>query len=246
MRIRRVLWGKQEGNFRFDESNFGPFFRVLDRKLPSVPSVKLIFNPKCGFTNLIANACPSLDRRHPNYFSRTRFDADGGIVEAPHHALLLLNGDCPVIALFEEGRKRLAFIHAGFRCLVRENPNEPNIIDAAFTIHGFDPKAVDVFVGFGIGSCCFGAEHYPEVKFQSIPLPVQRAIRGPRRGQLAVDLYIVIRNMLARAGVQEERISMDRTCTACSGRENGGSGAFHSNVWDGKEAGRNAALVWFE
>lgn len=242
---QRRLFGKDTGNFRFDPDNRRPFYYSMLGIQKEIPEVSNFFSPNCEFTNRIAEV-GSEEVVKDSFLRKTRQPADGGIVMSVNHAVAIFNADCPVTAVFDPIHERLAVLHSGFRCLVREDPSELSIIDVLFKRHNFVPDFVKAFIGFGIGPCCFGAEHLPEVSGMTMPLPLSRAIRGPGKGQVSIDLIQLAKGQLIKLGVLPELITMDRTCTACDG------GKYYSNYYEGwqkgqdpSSVGRNAALVWF-
>lgn len=235
MKAHCQIFGKENGNFRVSQVSREVLLGNLDR-IRSRFGLHAIFSPQCDFTTRIE----SFDPKSPpekDWFTRSAEKADGGVVHQPGVAVALFNADCPVISIFERPKHRLTLLHAGFRCVIREKKGETNIIRAAFDLFKFSPHNVRVFVGYGIGPCCFGAR-YPEIANSSLNLPVAVTSRGPRAGETSVNLYEVIRREIRSLGVPETSIKIDSTCTACAG-------GYHSNTYDGSLAGRNAVLAWF-
>ena len=264
MGLQRKFFGKETGNFQFSHANQRSFFTAIRRVRKNIQQVTTIFSPACGFTSRILSVSEDSIELRPRHFvlptdlaemtiERSNGAADGGIAENDGQAIAIFNADCPVTAIFDKEHSRLGVLHTGFRSLVPENPVEPNIIEALFAHHGFISGDVEAFLGFGIGPCCYGAEHFSEVQRgtvirsngDEVSLPLAKAIRGPRKGQTAVDLYTLIRSELLRLGVHGDQIMINKACTACAGRERGGAGLYYSNTWEGKATGRNAVLVWF-
>lgn len=237
MEIKHLILGKADGNWRDGQRTPADLVRLnYEAKQRRLRYVTI---PACGFTNRVAFRENSKPLEAPWLF-RTAELADGIAVIFPHDAIAILNADCPVIAITNTGGI-LAVLHAGFRCLVPENPRERSIIDEAFLTTHANAQHARAFIGYGIGPCCFAAEDFPEVADKRNPrnLPLGRATRGPRARERSVDLYVLARSQLIEAGVAPSSITWDTRCTACDGR-------YHSHYWDGPGAGRNATLVWFE
>lgn len=244
------FFGKEAGNFRWDHygGDRRAFLDTVFRAVRGLPDLMPVFSTDCTkFTNRIA-----LEGRHElswsRWFIQAGFPADGAIVTTRCKAIAMFTADCPIVAVFDPGNAfnrspRVAMLHAGFRCLVTEDSNQKSIIEILFSDFKFPAAECEVFYGFGIGPCCYGANHIPEVQgSRNIALPISRAIRGPRKGQNSVDLCAIIRHQLLKSGVREKSISCDRVCTSC---EDHGA-KYHSHCRDGKSAGRNAAFVWME
>ncbi len=246
--LQRAIFGKTHGDFNPDQGRYssGDNFEMFLNGIYRKERVNTMFAPKCSFTNRIAKLGEQ-DETLQDWLVRTKLAADGGIVEAPEKAVAIFNGDCPVVALFDSNTGRLAVMHAGTRCLIPENPRQKSILRVAFEDHGFDPKTVKVFAGFGIGPCCYGAEHLREVRdpFTGGNVPVGKATRGRRAGKLSLDLYQLILHQLLGCGVCEDNILLDTQCTSCAKESVAGGMDFkyYSNCRG--EKGRNLSLVWY-
>ncbi len=246
--LYRDIWGKKHGDFNPLQLGYssGDYFEQNLERVRQSESLDLVFAPKCAFTDRVVELGKD-DKEINGWLVRTNQFADGGVVTEPLHAVAILNADCPVVALFDVDAPRLAVMHAGFRCLVPDNRKQRSIIRAAFDDHGFDPKTVKAFVGYGIGPCCYGAEHVPEVRdpMMGTDLPVGRATRGPRAGKRSIDLSQLAINQLLKIGVFEDNIVRELACTSCAKEQidDAVEFAFHSNVR--KDQGRNATLLWF-
>jgi copper oxidase (laccase) domain-containing protein len=239
-------WGKERGNFNPEQDPAALLDLINDNRGKN--EIKLFLAPRCAFTNKIVSRGED-DDKWVDWFYRTKSPADGAIVISPKEAVMIFNADCPIVAILDENAGRLAVLHAGFRCLVpapRKGADTRSIIRVAFEDHHFKPNEVCVFVGFGIGPCCYGAEHWPELAVTSaMDLPIGRATRGPRAGRRSVDLYALIRNQLFKIGVPAKKIEMDYSCTACARHSGYNNNHYWSNCWDGRACGRNATFAWF-
>ena len=240
-------WGKACGNFSPADQGYQLVSQAI-KDAKKDRDIGIFFAPNCAFTNRVV-AFGEDDDKCDDLFYRTRNPADGGIVSSTKTAVVIFNADCPIVAIYDENAGRLAVLHAGFRCLVPiggRNADNRSIIEVAFADHKFRPDEVNVFVGFGIGPCCYGAEHLPEVKaISNMDIPIGRATRGPRAGKQSVDLYTLIRNQLIKIGVPERRIAIDSSGPACARHSDYRSNEYWSNCWDGPAAGRNATFAWF-
>lgn len=248
------IWGKAKGDFNptqaaYSSGNHSEKFLDVARKKDDI---NLIFAPRCDFTTKIV-ALGENDDKVNDWLVRTKEPADGGIIEEPGQAVAFFNGDCPIVALFDRSKGRLAVLHAGFRCLVPNTRNPRSIIRVAFEDHSFDPKSTEVFVGYGIGPCCYGAKHWPEMKdfTLSLTLPVGQATRGlsgrpkGRYGEKSIDLYRLILNQLEKVGVPEGNVQSDLTCTSCAKEQSAGIADFAYYSYCRGNQGRNAALAWY-
>ncbi len=240
--------GKAGGNFRpqYNEPEQSFFLENLEYQL-NLRGIPKVFAPRCNFSTNVGKLGYAGQYELMPWLTRTESGVDGGYVAKPDIAIAIFNADCPVIILFDKEAGRLALLHAGFRCLVPENKHDLSIVEKAFKNTDLNPATVDAFIGFGAGPCCYGAEHHNEIHRREIYNDcVQVARKGPRQEQLSLNLPYLIRNRLLDCGVRDGAISYDFKCTACAGRENGSEGAYHSNIYEGKDAGRNLVLAWFK
>lgn len=242
--LHKKIFGLHEGNFDPDQPDFDDLLDNLANYLVD-EDLKSIVWPSCAFTNRIA-VYPQGMKKWSEGLLSTAQPADGIIIKEDGVACAIFNADCPVVIIGEEDSDRLAIIHAGFRNLIRKDKKDFSILRAPFAGYGFDPKKSIAWIGYGIGPCCYGAEHLPEIDDPTVDLPIGRATRGPRsqssRPARSVDLYELIRRQLLKLQMNPRRIIADPTCTSCAGFSRP---EYHSNCRDGAQAGRNLVLVWF-
>ncbi len=252
MQLHRVLWGKERGDFHPSQP-LDDLIQLISTNKKRMHPFPEIFAPRCDFTTRIVESGKDDDIPDPvsSWFIRTKQPADGGIVDGPFKPVMIFNADCPVVAVLDTSKPQLAVLHAGFSCLVppaclnRKAPASAKrgIIQVLFEDHGFTTGTSQVFVGYGIGPCCYGATNRPEIDDPTLDIRIGRATRGPRAGQRSVDLYQMIEDQFLKLGIPKERIEMDSACTACC--RDFGVSLYHSHCWDGPVAGRNAAMFFF-
>jgi copper oxidase (laccase) domain-containing protein len=249
--------GRAEGNFSprtRERRAFGEQVRmVMDRYLPM--KVATIFAPSVAFTNRVVPRGIE-DDFWGGGVVRTTAPADGGIVVGPYQAVAIFNADCPLICLHQE--HKLAVLHGGYRCLMRENPQEEGIIEVA--MKRFTPHKTQVRVFGGIGSCCWKAEveKYPEVALPSHsrhPDLLEHCRYWTKAqspfgvGHVSVDLYELAGRLLRHCGVPLENVHFDNQCTCCDVDETGSPKFWsHTRFKAGgqTEDGRNFSVAWLE
>lgn len=264
--LRRLILGRAEGNFRTTDQPREVFLETLARaKEKHLPEhMHWIFGPTVKFSNRVAGLHEDNDiwtagtEYHRRVgFVRTRSPADGGVDIGLLTGIAIFNGDCPIICL-QQG-DQLAVLHAGYRCLVRADPKEKNIIESAMEagIVPFDPKRTRAWVGYGIGGCCW----LPEADKEEIRNPklyrdpallencLTKTTRSPAgAGHVSVDLYKLARLLLLDVGIPKGNIIVDDTCTCCA-MENG-EPVYWSETRHtaGKQPvnGRNFSIAWLE
>ncbi|MDO8466550.1 MAG: laccase domain-containing protein [bacterium] len=244
--IHHRFLGKQEGDFNPNQPDTHQFLDLLDVSFCSRPDdPQKIFFPSCQFTTRVV-ALGAEDNKIVSEVVTTKRPADGVVIDKTYVAGLIFNADCPVVCIFEPAKSRFAVLHAGFRCLMpavdSKGKRGRGIIKAAFEDFKFDVSDVKVWAGMGIGPCCYGAEHWPEMKDQSVDIPIGKATRGARAGKKSIDLIQLIYKQVVAQGVKPTKIELDAECTCCKGYFL--APRFHSNCRSGKQAGRNAVGFW--
>ncbi len=225
--LRCRIFGKENGNFHPTLQPMSQFLANSSRIFVGELQERLhmVYAPRTGFTTNIVSF-PQDGSAWLNWLVRTHNPADGALVQVPKVAIGFFNADCPMVCLHE--KNRLALLHTGYRCLIRQDQKEDGIIETA--MKHFNPKQIKVLVFGGIGPCCF----VPDLEDEEIyrPIPCQHkdlvesclshtAKQSPfGAGQVSVDLNKLIEQLLHMAGVPKKNIQIDRKCTCCA-TENG-------------------------
>ncbi|MEK7562511.1 MAG: laccase domain-containing protein, partial [Patescibacteria group bacterium] len=141
VRLKRKIFGFEHGNFSPSLQTREQFLAQIEKAKKELgESVKTIFAPSVEFTNTVAEFGQNDDIFAP-WLIRTKIKADAGITEKPGVAIAFFNADCPIICLHQD--EKLAVIHGGYRCLMRENRDEPGILEV--TAQDFDSAKTKAF-----------------------------------------------------------------------------------------------------
>lgn len=277
-RLNRKLFGRGAGNF-------SPTGLSRDELMQRIVSVRPYYDvcvtptpfcPKPSFTNRVVSLGEEDDvyevkhiddrigdsgfvEEHEvweNILIRTKNPADGGIVRGTNNAVAFFNGDCPIIALVEDDK--IAVLHAGFRTQIRENKDEPNIIEVA--MKHFDPDNTRAFIGFGIGPCCWVPEYEdkPEVLDPSksrhpelLALCISRTTDASPfgAGHASIDLYKLAKGLIMETGIPARRILINNQCTCCARAQDERLWFWSHNRFKACKQevdGRNMAVAWLD
>jgi YfiH family protein len=149
--------------------------------------------------------------------------ADGQATSAPGVAPIVLVADCLPIALASPGA--VAMLHGGWRGLAAGIVAEG--VRALRELDGEGPVAAAI--GPGAGACCYEVGEEVHAAFAHHGAGV--------RDGLALDLKLIARQELERAGVEE--VHDAGICTMCAD-----PALFFSHRRDGGVTGRQAGVVW--
>jgi len=254
--IQHQMFGMSYGNLRPQQSG-DDFWQSLRRVKEFLPNhIEGVIAPRVGFTTVVADSATPCLTPWSGWFARTSEMADGCIVHGTQAAVAIFNGDCPIIVLVEDDK--LAVLHAGFRTQIRENKDEPNIIEVA--MKHFNPDNTKAFVGFGIGPCCWVPEYEdkPEVLDPSksrhpelLALCISRTTDVSPFGSdhVSVDLYKLAKGLLMEVGIPSKRVLINSQCTCCARAPDERLLYWsHNRFKAGKQEvdGRNMAVAWLD
>lgn len=244
--IRQRFLGRADGNFNPHQVSSRDFLERMAHSFCSRPDdPDNILIPDCDDTNRVVLLGKENSQLGPKCMT-TRNQADGVVIDDIYVAGVIMNADAPVVRIFEPGKTRFAVLRGAFRCLMPMkdsfNKRSRGIIRVAFEDFQFNPKEVQVWAGMGVGPCCYGAEHWPEMNDQSVDIPIGKATRGARKGKKSIDLFELIKKQLLALKVEEANIRIDAECTCCKGYFLGPS--YYSNCRSGPSTGRNAIGFW--
>ncbi|MFA5891448.1 MAG: polyphenol oxidase family protein [Actinomycetota bacterium] len=165
----------------------------------------------------VREAAHPAERKPPDGVNRDNPEADGLWTKDPSRTIAVSNGDCASILCVRAGR--VAVAHAGWRGTLA------GVVQAA----ALAISAEQVFIGPGIGPCCFS--HTPEV----VASFRRRFGDGVVRGGDHIDLWEASRLAAIEAGALDVYVA--GLCTACN------SNLFFSGRRDDRRTGRQALIA---
>ena len=158
---------------------------------------------------------------------------DGLITDEPGVALVCFAADCTPVLLFDPVRQAIAAVHAGWRGTAQGIAYKAVLrMQEEF---GCAPEDIRAAIGPCIGRCCFevGPE-VPEAMRQALGPDAEAAIE-PHGEKSHVDLKLLNRSWLEKAGVRAIDICPD--CTKCQPNR------FWSHRVTGGNRGSQAAII---
>ena len=158
---------------------------------------------------------------------------DGILTDEPDVALVCFGADCATILLYDPAHPAIAAVHAGWRGTAQGIAYKAVLrMQAEF---GSQPRDIRAAIGPCIGRCCFevGPE-VPAAMREALGADAEAAIE-PRGEKAHVDLKLLNRIWLQKAGVQTIDVSPD--CTMCR------PDRFWSHRVTGGDRGSQAAII---
>lgn len=154
-----------------------------------------------------------------NYAGQEIDKIDGFVTALPDIALMIQVADCQAILFYDQTKKVVAAIHAGWRGLAMD------ISGAAIRMmrkeFGVDSANILVGIAPSLGPCCSFFSN-PE---SELPCKFEKFIDKQKR----VDLWSFSLAQLQNHGIPKRNIELARVCTQCgNGQKKDGSASFFS------------------
>lgn len=146
-------------------------------------------------------------------FTKTDYEADGLITNIPGTALFIFSADCGTVLLEDPVTGAVGACHAGWRGTAL-GIAEKTVLEMVEKF-GCDPKNIRAALGPCISKCCFETDNdVPDAMLAALGEAALPAIS--QHGQkYHVDLKLLNRIFLKKAGVPEENIDVSPLCTCC-------------------------------
>lgn len=138
-------------------------------------------------------------------------DCDGAITNKPGLMLTTTTGDCLAVYAYDPVKKVIGLAHAGWRGVLAGMP--ARLIEKMMDVYGCDPSDMEVWIGPGIGLCCFEvSEDVKEDFLDKYPWAENYTI-DLGKGKYKIDLKGISMELLEMTGV--ENFSVSPECTCC-------------------------------
>jgi len=157
-------------------------------------------------------------------------DCDALITDEKDIVLTILTADCVPILLYDDEKKVVAAVHAGWK------GTKAKIVAKTVLkmkeVYGCEPKNIIAGIAPSIGSCCYEVGYDVAEYFLDIPKGYTQV-----EDKYMLDLSYINKYQLLEAALSEDNIEMSNVCTACEvdryfsyRKEQGCSGRFMSMI----------------
>ncbi len=163
-------------------------------------------------------------------------EADALATGEPGCALAISTADCAPVILYDQSKKALAAVHAGWRGTALGAPAAA--LAKLTELNGTKPADVWAGVGPCVGQCCYEVDEAVEKGFREGGHPWEEIATPAGEGKWRLDIARANKLALLRAGIPEPQVETSGLCSVC--RED----LFFSYRRDGPESGRMLSLAF--
>lgn len=172
-------------------------------------------------------------------FNESFIDIDGLVTNGKNKVLSLTFADCTPIYLFDKNKKIIGNIHSGWQGTAKKIAKKA--IELMKQRYNSNPEDIICAIGPTIRKCHFEVQKdvrdifYKEFKYMR---DIDDIIRySEKTNTYFIDTVAINKNLLKEEGILEKNIIDSKVCTFCN------SNIMHSYRKEGKESGRNTALI---
>ncbi len=162
-------------------------------------------------------------------------DCDAMITNSPEVYLLSLYADCLPVFFYDPAQRAIGTAHCGWKGTMAKIA--VNTLQAMQREFASSAELVQVFIGPGIGPCCFEIKPDLVAKVHEEFADLHDIITDRGNGAFTWDLAETNTQILIKAGVNPEHIRVCRLCTACHPE------LFYSYRKENGQTGRMGALI---
>lgn len=163
-------------------------------------------------------------------------DCDALITNTPGTALVCFSADCTPILLYDPVHHAIAAVHSGWRGTALGIVQKA--VEAMTRAFGTHPLEVRAAIGPCISRCCFETDYdVPGAMIHALGDAGAEAVEQVGRDKYHVDLKLLNKTWLLRAGLRPANIDISPLCTACR------QDLFWSHRRVGNERGSLAAVI---
>lgn len=135
---------------------------------------------------------------------------DALITNEQNILLVMFYADCVPLYFYDPVTQSYGLAHAGWKGTVADIAAQT--IEKMFTAFGAQPANIKAAIGPSIGGCCYEVDE--AVLLHVRPL-AEQMIRPTQNGRAKLDLKLLNRHLMIKAGILPSSIEMTTWCTGC-------------------------------
>ena len=137
-------------------------------------------------------------------------DLDGSITDRKGVILTISTGDCLAVFAYDPVKEVIGLAHAGWRGVLTGMPAK--LVEKMSSAYGCDPADLDVWIGPGIGLCCFEVSGDVAEDFWDMYPWCEEYTIDMGNGKYKIDLKGISLELLEMSGVGHAEASPECTC----------------------------------
>ena len=140
-------------------------------------------------------------------------EADALLCATPGVVLCLFFADCVPVLLYDEKKKVLALVHAGWRGTVKKIAAKA--VREMVRLFSSDPADIRAAIGPSVHPCCYEVGREVASEFLCAFPNKEDIVQEIKDGKFVCDLQRANVSALCFEGVKEESVSLSGLCTSC-------------------------------
>lgn len=161
-------------------------------------------------------------------------DTDGLYTDDKNILLTLCYADCVPIFFYAPDRQLIGIAHAGWKGTVK---NIAGAMVHKWQEEGVSPHEIYAAIGPAIGKCCYVVDDYVINFVRELELKGANIYSEKEDSQYQLDLKQLNYELLKKAGIKENQISVSSNCTSCENT------LFFSHRKDNGKTGRMMSFI---
>ncbi len=140
---------------------------------------------------------------------------DGLVTDEPGVVLVTYYADCVPLYFLDSEKKVIGLAHAGWRGTVGRIGQK--MIEKMKTEYGCHPEGILGAIGPSIGACCYEVDEPVAREFLALSdLETAKFVTSKKNGKYNLDLWETNRQIMVKAGMRPENITVTDLCTRCN------------------------------
>ena len=140
---------------------------------------------------------------------------DGLVTYDPYGVLVTYYADCVPLYFLDPEKRVIGLAHGGWRGTAGRIGRK--MVEKMKAEYGCRPERIIGAIGPSIGACCYEVDEPVAREFLALSdLETERFVMDKKNGKYSLDLWEANRQIMVRAGMRPENITVTDLCTRCN------------------------------
>lgn len=140
---------------------------------------------------------------------------DGLVTDEPDVVLVTYYADCVPLYFLDPEKRVIGLAHGGWRGTAGRIGRK--MVEKMKAEYGCRPERIIGAIGPSIGACCYEVDEPVAREFLALSdLETERFVMDKKNGKYSLDLWEANRQIMVRAGMRPENITVTDLCTRCN------------------------------